>query len=280
MDNYINQIQTACDFIKSKIPAFSTKIAIVLGSGLQAFGDTLLNPITISYSNIPGFPVTTVKGHAGRLTYGKASGGNILVMQGRAHLYEGWNAKEITFYVRVLQFLGINDLIITNAAGGVNKNYNPGDFVILKDYINFTGQNPLIGKFDSRLGKSRFLDMSKPFDEDLMALIKLGCEKQKCRYQQGIYACLLGPTYETPSEVRMVRSVGGDLVGMSTVLEVIAAKHGGMRIGGISLVTNMAAGMQENVNHNEVIVEGKKRANDFIKIIQFFFREYFLQQKK
>lgn len=270
---YFNQIQEACDFIKQRIPNLTANIAVVLGSGLQAFGDALMDPTTISYNEIPGFPITTVKGHEGKLIYGRTKTGKVLVMQGRAHLYEGWTAAEITFYVRVLQFLGINDLIITNASGALNKNYNPGDFVILKDCINLTGQNPLIGSLHPLLGKKRFLDMSEPFDLKLKTMLEFSIQKQNLPIHHGVYICGLGPTYESPAEAQYLRTIGGDLAGMSTALEVIAAKHGGMHVAGISLVTNMCCG--NNINHNEVCEMGEKKANYFIQILQDFFEKYF-----
>lgn len=272
-DIYFNQIQEACNFIKQRIPNLKAYIAVVLGSGLQAFGDALVDPTTISYNEIPGFPITTVKGHEGKLIFGKTKNGKVLVMQGRAHLYEGWSAIEITFYVRVLQFLGIRDLIITNAAGALNRQYVPGDFVILKDCINLTGQNPLIGNLHPMLGKKRFLDMSEPFDLKLKTMLESAIRKQNLPIYHGVYMCGLGPTYESPAEAQYLRKIGGDLAGMSTALEVIAAKHGGMHVAGISLVTNMCCG--NNINHNEVCEMGKKKAAYFINILQDFFQEYF-----
>lgn len=257
-DIYFNQIQEACNFIKKRIPNLEAHIAVVLGSGLQAFGDALVDPTTISYNEIPGFPITTVKGHEGKLMYGKTKNGRVIVMQGRAHLYEGWSANEITFYVRVLQFLGIHDLIITNAAGALNGQYIPGDFVILKDCINLTGQNPLIGNLHPMLGKKRFLDMSEPFDLKLKTMLESAIRKQNLPVYHGVYMCGLGPTYESPAEAHYLRKIGGDLAGMSTALEVIAAKHGGMHVAGISLVTNMCCG--NNINHNEVCEMGKKKS--------------------
>jgi len=270
---YFNQIKEACNFLKDRIPNLKADIAVVLGSGLQAFGDALLNPTSISYSEIPGFPITTVKGHEGKLIFGETQKGTVIVMQGRAHLYEGWSAAEITFYVRVLQFLGIQNLIITNAAGALNECYTPGDFVILNDCINLTGQNPLIGDLHPMLGKKRFLDMSEPFDLKLKTMLESAIKKQNLPIRHGVYICGLGPTYESPAEAQYLRIIGGDLAGMSTVLEVIAAKHGGMHVAGISLVTNMCCG--NNINHNEVCEMGKKKAVHFINILQDFFLEYF-----
>lgn len=270
---YFNQIKDACNFIKEKIPNLKADIAVVLGSGLQAFGDALLNPRTISYNEIPGFPVTTVKGHEGKLIFGETQKGSVIVMQGRAHLYEGWNATEITFYVRVLQFLGIKNLIITNAAGALNDHFSPGNFVILRDCINLTGQNPLIGDLHPMLGKKRFLDMSNPFDPRLRSMLESAIQKQNLSIHHGVYICNLGPTYESPAEAKYLRKIGGDLAGMSTALEVIAAKHGGMHVAGISLVTNMCCG--NNINHNEVCEMGKKKAVHFINILEDFFAEYF-----
>jgi len=278
MDNlnkniYFNQIKEACKFLKDRIPNLKADIAVVLGSGLQAFGDALLNPTSIPYIEIPGFPITTVKGHEGKLIFGETQKGTVIVMQGRAHLYEGWNAAEITFYVRVLQFLGIQNLIITNAAGALNENYSPGDFVILNDCINLTGRNPLIGDLHPMLGKKRFLDMSEPFDLRLKMMLESAIKKQGLPIRHGVYICSLGPTYESSAEAQYLRRIGGDLAGMSTVLEVIAAKHGGLHVAGVSLVTNMCCG--NNINHNEVCEMGKKKAVQFINILQDFFLEYF-----
>lgn len=277
--DYVQQIQDTCSFLRKRLPNFNAKIAIALGSGLQAFGGALSRSTILKYSEIPNFPIGSVKGHAGKLIHGYLDGNQILVFQGRAHLYEGFSAKQITFYVRVMQFLGIEDFIVTNSAGGINTGFNVGDFVVLHDQINLATPNALVGPNDSRLGP-RFPDMSEPFCPKLRKLLTKACKstpgEHTCR--RGTYLGVLGPNYETPAEIRFMRGIGADVVGMSTTLEVMAARHGGLKIGGMSLVTNMASDVGNPLNHDEVVGVGRERAKTFVHILNSFFRDYFQQR--
>lgn len=244
------------------------KIALVLGSGLGAFADDLTDATRIPYEKIPGFPRSTAIGHAGRLVVGKASGIAVAAMQGRVHFYEGYSAKEVVFPMRVFGRLGIRAAILTNAAGGINREFKQGALVILRDHLNLQGTNPLIGPNDERFGP-RFPDMTqaywKPYQEIALAEAKrLGLE-----VHQGVYAALSGPSYETPAEIRYLRTIGADLVGMSTVPEVIVASHMGIRVLGISCVTNMAAGiLDQPIDHKEVIETGERVKGQFVALLR------------
>lgn len=221
-------------------------VGIVLGSGLGAFVERLEQAIAIPYAEIPGFPVSQVAGHAGRLVVGRLRGaqGDVVVaaMQGRVHMYEGWTAEEATFGVRVLGGLGVRALLLTNAAGGIAPALAPGALVRITDHLNLTGRSPLVGENDEKIGP-RFPDMSAAWDPALGELLQASAADVGVKLSQGVYAGLLGPSYETPAEVRMLRTLGADLVGMSTVVEAIAARHMGTRIAGLSVVTNLAAGL-------------------------------------
>lgn len=273
---YVQQIEEACSFLRKRIPNLDAKIAVALGSGLQAFGNALNNSTVFSYAEIPNFPIGSVKGHAGKLIHGYLDGNQILVFQGRAHLYEGFSAQKIVFYVRVIQFLGIKDFIVTNSAGGINKGYDVGDFCVLKDQINLVQPNALVGPNDNQLGP-RFPDMSQPFCPKLEAMLTKACKSIHGEHstRRGVYLGVLGPNYETPAEITFMRTIGGDVVGMSTTLEVMAANHGNMNVGGLTLVTNMASDTGNPLNHEEVVAVGRKRAETFVEILETFFRDYF-----
>ncbi|WP_242392335.1 purine-nucleoside phosphorylase [Anaeromyxobacter oryzisoli] len=231
-------------------------VGVILGSGLSGFADRLEARAAIPYEQIPGFPLSRVAGHPGRLVVGElpAEGGAVPVvaMQGRVHAYEGWSAEDVAFGARVLCGLGVRALLVTNAAGGVNPAYAPGAIVRISDHLNLSGVNPLVGENDDRLGP-RFPDMSAPYDPRLAALIDDAARELGLAVPAGVYACLLGPSYETPAEIRMLRALGADLVGMSTVPEVIAARHMGVPVAGLSVVTNHAAGLSRHpLSHEEV----------------------------
>lgn len=236
------------------------EIGLILGSGLGALAEEITDAIAIPYEKIPHFPHSTVVGHKGQLVYGYLSGKRVVAMQGRFHYYEGYPMQEVTFPVRVMKALGIHTVGLTNAAGGVNMDFHPGDLMIITDHINFMGQNPLIGPNHEELGP-RFPDMSAAYDKDYQELIQRNAENLNIPIREGVYMGFSGPTYETPAEVRMARTLGADAVGMSTVPEAIVARHAGMRVFGISCITNLAAGMQANLNHDEV-VEVTQRVND------------------
>lgn len=259
---YVQAIEQAADFLRNKGVEAPT-VGLILGSGLGELANEATEAIAIPYEEIPGFPVSTVEGHAGQLVYGTLGEKKVLAMQGRFHYYEGYSMKEVTFPVRVMKALGVDSLVVTNAAGGVNHDFNPGDLMIINDHINLTGDNPLLGSNDSTLGE-RFTDMSEAYDKQYQEIIRESAKTLDVTLQEGVYLGLTGPTYETPAEIRMIRTLGGDAVGMSTVPEVIVARHAGIRVAGISCITNLAAGMQETLNHEEV-VETTQRVKETFK---------------
>jgi purine-nucleoside phosphorylase len=229
---------------------------IVLGSGLSGLADRMERAVSIPYEEIPGFPISKVPGHRGRLVLGDlpVPGGvlPVVAMQGRAHGYEGWSADDVAFGARVMSGLGVKLLLVTNAAGGVNPAFAAGDLVRITDHINLSGLNPLVGENDDKVGP-RFPDLSEAYDASLGALLEEVAKEAAIPLRAGIYACMLGPSYETPAEIRMLRLLGADVVGMSTVPEVIATRHMGVRVAGISVVTNLAAGLsRKRLSHAEV----------------------------
>ncbi|MDR7856164.1 purine-nucleoside phosphorylase [Tissierella sp.] len=264
--NYMMKIREAVDYIISKTN-YLPKIGLILGSGLGSLAERIEDPIIIKYVDIPSFPKSTVEGHAGQLVIGKLGGKVVVAMQGRFHFYEGYSLKDVTFPIRVMIGLGIESLIVTNAAGGANTQFVPGDLMIISDHINFTGQNPLIGENLNELGP-RFVDMSKPYNRDFIHLARKTGERLGLNLKEGIYMWLTGPTYETPAEVRLARTLGADAVGMSTVPEVIVANHQGIKVLGISCITNMASGiLDQPLNHEEVIETSLRVKDDFERLL-------------
>lgn len=262
--------EAAAKFIHSRIgrTKLRPKIAVVLGSGLGAFADELESAVRIPYARIPGFPHSTAVGHAGHLVIGKSSGIAVAAMQGRVHLYEGYSPAEVVFPIRVLARLGIRAAILTNAAGGINLSFKQGALVILKDHINLLGANPLTGPNDERFG-SRFPDMSEAYSKSFRAITLEEARHLAIEVNEGVYAAVLGPSYETPAEIRYLRAIGADVVGMSTVPEVIAARHMGIQVLGISCVTNMAAGiLDQPLDHNEVLETGRRVSGQFIALLR------------
>jgi purine-nucleoside phosphorylase len=244
-------------YIRSKTK-LRPRVAVVLGSGLGRFADDLAGATRIPYEKMAGFPHATTEGHAGRLVIGKVGSVAVAVMQGRAHLYEGYSAKEITFPMRVLQRLGIRAAILTNAAGGIHPSYGPGALVLIRDHINLQGANPLTGANDGRFGP-RFPDMAQAYTESYRAIASHEAKELGIEIHEGVYAAVLGPSYETPAEIRFLKGIGADLVGMSTVPEVIAARHMGVRVLAISCVTNMAAGIADRaIDHADVLAVGER----------------------
>jgi purine-nucleoside phosphorylase len=232
-------------------------VGLVLGSGLGPLANLLGEAVAIPYEEIPEFPAASVTGHAGRLVVGTLGGVPVAAMQGRVHAYEGWSAEDLSFGVRLLAFTGVRALLLTNAAGAVNPGLAPGELVRITDHLNLTGANPLTGRNDDRVGP-RFPDMSEAYDPKLGALLDACAARLGIPLGAGVYAGLAGPSYETPAEVRMLRILGADLVGMSTVLEVIAARHAGVRVAAVSLVTNLAAGLAGRpLSHAEVLAAGE-----------------------
>ncbi|CCQ93192.1 purine nucleoside phosphorylase [[Clostridium] ultunense Esp] len=250
--DYMNKMKESIKFIKSKTKE-TPSIGLVLGSGLGSLGEKIENPMVIDYKDIPNFPMSTVEGHKGQLILGQLGNKKVIAMQGRFHYYEGYPLKDVVFPIRVMIGLGIENLIVTNAAGGVDEDFCPGDLMIIKDHINFTGQNPLIGQNFDDLGP-RFVDMTRAYDERLMSIAKKAGEDLGISLKEGVYMWFTGPTYETPAEIKLARTLGASAVGMSTVPEVIVAAHQGIKVLGISCITNMAAGiLDQPLKHEEVI---------------------------
>lgn len=251
-DGLFEKVQECLGVVKKRAPGLAPKAAIILGSGLGDFADSLEGKVVIPYSELPHFPQSSVVGHAGRLVLGTLQGQTIVAMQGRVHFYEGYEAWQVAFPARVLCAMKPNALVVTNAAGGINLDFKVGDLMAITDHINLSGWNALVGHNDERFGP-RFPDMSHAYDPALRAKL-LECAKQEgVGLRQGVYACMSGPSYETPAEIRMLRTVGADAVGMSTVPEVVAASHMGIKVAGISCVTNLAAGIgKEPLSHAEV----------------------------
>jgi purine-nucleoside phosphorylase len=261
------QATRAAKFILSKTK-LRPKIALILGSGLGAFADEFANATRIPYKKIPHFPQSTAIGHAGQLVIGNVGDVPVVGMQGRVHLYEGYTAKQVAFPIRVFQRAGIKAAIITNAAGGINLSYSRGALVALRDHINHQAANPLIGPNDDRFGPS-FPDMTHAYDKDFRRFVAEEGKRLKLNLHEGVYLALLGPNYETPAEIHAFRALGADLVGMSTVPEVLAARHSQMRVLGISCVTNMAAGVTgEALTAEEVFETGAGVKNDFIALLK------------
>lgn len=260
-------IQRAAHFLKEKYD-YEPQIGLILGSGLGVLGDEIEQSIKIPYAKIPDFPTSTVEGHAGQLVFGLLNGVHVVAMQGRFHYYEGYSFDKVTFPVRVMKELGVKQLIVTNAAGGVNEQFAPGDLMLITDHINNMGNNPLIGPNDSRMGV-RFPDMSEAYSKSLIEKAKKIATSLNLNIQEGVYVGNTGPTYETPAEVRMIRHLGGDAVGMSTVPEVIVARHAGLDVLGISCISNMAAGiLNQPLNHEEVIETTEKVKADFLRFVK------------
>lgn len=261
MEKFITlpEIDRAKDFIEKRIKVAPT-VGIILGSGLGCLADEVENPVIISFNEIPEWPMSTVEGHAGRLVTGMLAGKPVMVMQGRIHYYEGYRMDQVTFPVRVMNRLGVKALVVTNAAGAINPDYVPGDIMMLTDHIaliGMTGLNPLRGPNIDELGV-RFPDMSQAYDKGYMILIRDSARKNDIRLREGVYICLSGPSFESPADLRFLRTIGADAVGMSTVPEVIIARHGGMRVIGLSGISNKAnLDGNTETTHQEVLEAGK-----------------------
>jgi purine-nucleoside phosphorylase len=264
--------QTAADAIRKRTKHQPT-IALILGSGLGGLADAVQEADIIPSTDIPLWPPSTVQGHAGRLVIGKLEGKTVLVLQGRIHLYEGYSIHEVTFPVRVMQMLGIKTLFVTNAAGGLNQNYEAGDLMLIADHVNFpglTGTNPLIGPNDEALG-TRFPDMSTAYDAPFRELARQAAQKAGFALREGVYISLSGPNFETPAEIRMLRVIGGDAVGMSTAPEVVVARHAGMRVMGVSVITNIVIdtpGTDKQTLHEDVLAIGNRVAPRLVTLLR------------
>ena len=260
LDVAVHRIKEATDL--------EPRVGVVLGSGLGGLADALENRVEIPYGEIPGWPISTAVGHAGVLVLGEVDGIPIAVIRGRAHLYEGMSADRAVFGVRVLGRLGVRTLVVTNAAGGINEAFRPGMLVLISDHVNLQGASPLVGPNDEELGP-RFPDMSDAYDPKLRLLAREAAGRLGLELPEGVYAAWLGPQFETPAEIRFMRAVGGDLAGMSTVAEVIAARHMGIRCLGISVVTNMAAGvLAEKIDHSAVLEVGAGAAGSLTALLR------------
>ena len=260
-------MRAAIDFIRSQTSR-EPRTAVVLGSGLGAFADELTERLEIPYSAIPGWPASTAIGHAGKLVFGKLGRLEIAVMAGRSHLYEGYSPAQVTMGVRVLHGLGVRSIIFTNAAGGINPGYTQGALVLISDHINLQGSNPLIGPNDESAGP-RFPDMTEAYQAAGRATAHQVASELGISLAEGVYAALTGPSYETPAEIRYLRTIGADLVGMSTVPEVIVANYLGMRVLAISCVTNMAAGiLPQKINHEEVLETGRRVRDTLVAFLK------------
>ncbi len=265
-----DQLQETLAAIRARAPGSAPQVGIILGSGLGDFADTLEGRTVIPYGELPHFPHSSVPGHAGRLVLGKLGGASIVAMQGRVHAYEGYSNVQVAFPARVLCALGIRTLVVTNAAGGIHPDFQPGDLMAITDHVNLSGWNALTGPNDDRLGP-RFPDMSHAYHPGLTELLGRVAREQGVKLQRGVYAMSSGPSYETPAEIRMLRTLGADAVGMSTVPEVVAAAHMGVRVVGISCITNLAAGISRQPLSHEEVAETAGRVRDvFIRLLAAF----------
>lgn len=263
----MNQHDEIIAYLESKVN-FKAEIGIILGSGLGILAAELSNPIAIPYKEIPHFPVSTVMGHEGQFVFGYLGGKPVVCMQGRFHFYEGYELKDVTLPVSVMKRLGVSTLLVTNAAGGVNEKFAPGDLMLIEDHINLSGVNPLRGKNDDEAGP-RFPDMSEAYNGELREMALSAARELDIDMKKGVYAGLSGPSFETPAEIRYLRIIGADAVGMSTVPEVIVANHAGMRVLGISCITNMAAGiLKTKLNHQEVMDTANVVKEKFVSLIK------------
>jgi purine-nucleoside phosphorylase len=267
------QVQETVSFIQSKF-SFTPEYGVILGSGLGGFTEDIQIEFSIPYSEIPNFPISTVQGHKGALVFGTIGSKKVVAMQGRFHYYEGYDMKQVTFPVRVMKILGVTKLIVSNASGGVNPNYKIGSVILIKDHINMMPEHPLRGKNDERFGP-RFLNMSEPYSKSMIQKAKEIAASSQIDVKEGVYMALQGPTFETLSEYRMVKNIGADCVGMSTVPEVILARHMDMEVFGLSVITDM--GDEENieeVNHLEVLKAAEKAEPSVRKLIKELIIQY------
>ena len=258
---------TAVDYLRSQTSR-EPRVAVVLGSGLGAFAEELSHRLEIPYEAIPGWPASTAIGHAGQLVFGKLDGLEVVVMAGRSHLYEGYTPAQVTLGVRVLHRVGVRSIVFTNAAGGINLSYWQGALVLISDHINLQGSNPLTGPNDDSVGP-RFPDMTDAYSAECRKVAHQVADELGIPLAEGVYAAVTGPSFETPAEIRYLRSIGADLVGMSTVGEVIVANHLGMRVLAISCVTNMAAGiLPQKINHEEVLETGRQVRDTLVRFLR------------
>jgi purine-nucleoside phosphorylase len=266
-DELIRMIADAAGAVRARVPGHSPTIGLVLGSGMGFLADHVGGAVRIAYRDIPGFPLPTVQGHGGELVVGTLAGKTVIAQSGRFHMYEGHSAQVNALAVRVFAELGVKTLLLTNAAGGIRRNFSSGTLMLLSDHLNLTARNPLVGA--SLPGEERFPDMSDPYDSALRAIAREVARERGVLLAEGVYAGLLGPTYETPSEIRMIERLGADAVGMSTVIEVIAARARGMRCLAISTITNLAAGISPTkLSHAEVMETAERVKGELGKLVE------------
>ncbi len=259
-------INDSIDYINTYTEGFSPEIGIILGSGLGEIADNYCE-YAIPYSDIPHFVSSTISGHKGQLVFANIEGRPVVMMQGRNHYYEGYSMEEITYPIKVMRALGVKTIILTNAAGAINKSFQPGDLMVITDHINFMGNNPLIGPNDFRIGP-RFPDMSEVYNKNLIKIVDAAARHLRIDIKHGVYIATTGPSYETPAEIKMARTMGADAAGMSTVPEAIVANYCGMNVIGISCITNFASGIStRKLTHEEVIETAEKVKENFIKLI-------------
>ncbi len=268
------KIKQASDYILSKISK-QYQVGIVLGSGLGGFDETINTHTVVEYKDIPYFPQSTVPGHKGRFVFGDINGVNVMLMSGRFHYYEGYSMQDIAVPIRVMKLLGIEKLILSNATGGINPDFRAGDFMLIRDHIKFFSDSPMRGKNDETFGE-RFFDMSNAYDKDLRELAKRCATEKGIALQEGVYAFMSGPNFETPAEIKMLGLLGADVVGMSTVPEVLTAVHCGIQVLGLSCVTNLAAGISKTKLTHQEVMEAGKLANEKFSILV---REIVLQME-
>ncbi len=272
MEKLYEKATESASYVKGKING-EIDVAVILGSGLGSLVDKLENKVYIPYSEIPHFPVSTVSGHGNQLVYGEVNGNKVLALQGRFHFYEGYTMKEVTYPVYMMKLLGVPKMIVTNSCGGMNSMLEPGDLMIITDFINLMGTNPLIGENDERFG-TRFPDMTEPYCLEFMRFAEEVAEKHNIRYKKGVYSGFMGPYYETAAEIRGYRDMGGDAIGMSTVPETIVANYLGIKVLGIACITNMATGIQKMKHSHERVLEvAKKSSIEFSRWIEHIVEE-------
>ncbi len=268
-----SNVQQARAFIRARIGETPIDVGVILGSGLGAFGDALGSPQVIPYSEIPGMPGVTIAGHAGKLIIGSLGDRVVACLQGRAHAYEGHDMSTVTFGARLLAALPCPTVLLTNAAGGIHPSFQPGDFMLLTDHLNLMGRNPLVGPNDPSLGE-RFPDMSEVYSTEVRACGQAAASELGLELRSGVYAALLGPSYETPAEIRMLRTLGADAVGMSTVPEAIVLRHQHLRVGALSCITNLAAGISPHpLSHMEVEAVGKSSRDRLVALLTAWVRK-------
>ncbi len=270
MSSLFDKVQECADAVRSRAGGLAPKAAVILGSGLGGFADALEGAVAVPYGELPHFPSSSVPGHAGRLVLGTLDGQPVVAMQGRVHFYEGYPPWQVAFPARVLCALGPKALVVTNAAGGINPGFKPGDLMAITDHLNLSGFNSLVGPNEEQLGP-RFPDLSHAYAPELLALLSRCASAEQVELKRGVYVQLSGPSYETPAEIRMLRTLGADAVGMSTVPEVIAANHMGVKVAGISCITNLAAGISKQpLSHAEVSQTADRVKDVFTRLLKRF----------